>query len=302
MLLATHPEVTSLGELQLLPHLLREPEARCQCGETLGTCPMWGPIVNRCENRAAIGALTRFRESKDAGRVIRWRWLPDLLTGRAGSRAREEAPRYAAVTVEALARAGQVHGARLVVDTSKDPYRLHLLRVASRLGSTRAGSMDVRVVHLVRDPRGFVASTVGATRVERRSERAPASSPSFLRVARVAARWLVQQLLFERLRAGDPPALLVRYEDLASDPHTELERIAAWLGVDASGFDPPAFRAAPGHALGGNPMRHRSDPIALDERWRSDLRPAQATLTWWICAPLARRYGYGRSAPPAART
>jgi hypothetical protein len=290
MLLATHPEVTSLGELQLLPHLLREPEAQCQCGKTFPTCPMWGPLVSGPGARDALAAMTLFRESKDAGRVIRWRWLPELLAGRTGRRARAEASGYASFTFDAVTRATRLCGARVVVDTSKDPYRLHVLLAASA-----AGGIDIRVVQLVRDPRGFVASTIGAGRTGHSRTHPDRRAPSTARVVRVAARWLIQHLLFELLLA-DRAVLLVRYEDLACDPRSVLARIGAWLGVDPTGFDPPAFRTTPGHAVGGNPMRHRRDPIVLDERWRSDLRRWHATLVWWICAPLARRFGYRRLA------
>lgn len=282
MLLATHPEVASLGELHLLPHLLDDTDARCQCGAALRACPWWGPIVAAHPDRAPIDTLSWFRESKDAGRVVRWRWIPGLITGRATRRTRARARSYRVITLEAARRAGARCGARVVVDASKDPYRLHLLR---------AGGVEVLVVHLVRDPRGFVASTVGGSAASR--ERA-GTRPRAWRVARVAARWSVQQMLFERASARAEPPLLMRYEDLASDPEGQLERLARLVGIDPAGFDPSAFRATPGHAVGGNPMRHRSDPIVLDERWRSELSRRHARLVWWICAPMARRYGYQR--------
>lgn len=289
LLLATHPGVETLGELVLLPGLARDPAARCACGLPLRACPVWSGVL-AIGSPAGASAPDPFREQPDAGRTLRPALLPELLTGRVRPATQAFAERYArrVRTVTGLAArllAPSPGEPPLVVDASKDPYRLAVLAIDA--------TMELWVVHLVRDPRGYLTST-----------RRPGDGigPS----ARRAARWTVQHHLAERVRRLVPARrwTTLRYEDLAARPGEVLEGLGTWLGLPP-GFDPDGFRSHPTHALGGNPMRSRSDPVRLDERWRRDLPAAHARLCWAVAGPTARRYGYrwaaGRAAPGVCR-
>jgi hypothetical protein len=284
LLLATHPAVETLGEVMLLPALARDPLTRCGCGRPLTACAVWAPILTGDRGWGAV-CPDPLRERLDAGRTLRPALLPDVLAGRARPGTRPFAESYAerALAVMAAARArltrpGEVPP--LVVDASKDPYRLALLAFS--------GAAELWVVHLVRDPRGYVRST-----------RRPGDG--LARTARRAARWVTQQGLAERLRRTVPAGrwTTLRYEDLAVNPGEVLARLGGRLGL-APAFDPDAFRAQLTHALGGNPMRGRDDPVRLDERWRHDLPTAHTRVCWAVAGPTARRYGYRWSADPRA--
>lgn len=277
LLLGTHAELTTVGEFQLLPFVAADPAARCGCGELLRACDFWSPILATPALATPAHPIEALRERLDAGRLLRPRFLPALLSGLTSESVRAEARSYGGANATALDLVSRAAGGATLVDSSKDPYRLFLL--------ARSGCFDLHVIHLVRDPRGVVCSF------------ADGASPSPRRAAHLATRWAVQQVLFSRLVRTTIPrerTTVMRYEDLASNPAATLGALAARLGVEADGFAVDDFRAHPNHAIAGNPMRQRSDPVALDERWRGALDPGTADFVWRLTAPIARSYGYHR--------
>lgn len=287
LLLNTHPDVVSFGEIQLVPFLVEGVDPVCGCGERLDACQFWKDLLSEPAVVDEDRTLRLFRESRGAGRVLRPRLLPGLLLGRPlpilGPSRRvleryvERNLRLFSLLRERSTRVGLTQGRNpWMVDSSKDPYRLLLL--------ARHEAFDVRVIHLVKDPRAYVFSTT------RPDEKHP-----HRRVVRMAGRWLVQNSMFSRvLRAAvdSQKMLFLRYEDLATNASEELGRIARFLEIDAELFDLEGFRRHVNHAIAGNPMRWRSDAIRLDDRWVTGLAPSLRRLTWALTGSLARRFGY----------
>jgi hypothetical protein len=267
--------VTTVGELHALEHVVRSDEARCGCGATMHTCPVWSSAGVDAALQAVPVSVSLLRAAPGVGRVLRPRWLTEVLRGWRGPMA----ARYADGSVQATARLLRAFGdasgdqPRWWVDASKDPYRFHLL--AS--GSWR----PLVALHAVRDPRGFVHAMAGR---------------SLGRTVRMALRWDVQQLLFARVAREVPRSarLRVRYEDLATSPGTVLARLAPTLDVDPAGFAPDQLRTQRPHAVAGNAMRFDDRPVALDERWRTAAPRWQRALVWVLCGPQARALGYRR--------
>ena len=92
----------------------------------------------------------------------------------------------------------------MVQDRLKGPLRLIRLSEAA---------FDLRIIHLIRDPRGVGYSAVKKGR-------------SLLRVARKHGK---RTALYRRMLAG-VDHYEVRYETLVSDPWTTLSGIMTWLG------------------------------------------------------------------------
>src|SRR5699024_2480499 len=116
-------------------------------------------------------------------------------------------------------------GARLVVDSSKTP--------SEGLAAAMAPGVDVKFLHLVRDPRACAYST------SKRSK-AHQGSTSGVRMKRKSAalssaRWSQVNVLTERYLTGSVPHghyMTVRYEDLMTEPSERLTEIANWAGID----------------------------------------------------------------------
>jgi hypothetical protein len=167
---------------------------------------------------------------------------------------------------------------RWLVDASKDIYRLFWLM--------NSGYFDLRVIHLVKDPRAFTYSMVRRSLPNGRWQN-----------FRMTGRWLVENWLFTYL--SNQPALRdktlqLRYEDLAGSPDATMNVIGQWLGLVFEHEALEAFRQIENHAIAGNSMRWQSTEIRLDEQWRHALPQDFARVTWAITGPLARSYGYER--------
>jgi hypothetical protein len=146
-------------------------------------------------------------------------------------------------------------GKQVFVDTSKSLYRLRYL--------SRFSALDVRVVHLVRDVRGTVASMLRRNRHNS---------------ARQAARSWVRAnsniIRFTRVIPECKKMTLI-YEDFCQDPGATLDELCRFIGVDSSA-DLLDLQAIPEYHIIGNSLREHTIPrIELDERWKRELDPEQ---------------------------
>ncbi len=273
----------SVGEVRYLVERGLVGGDLCGCGAPVEQCRFWETVVDKAkvptspsERRALIAqeqSVTRLRQTphllRDRGHGHPW------LHEQAGS------------WVEHL---GAVHQAiadvsgRIAVDSSKLPSYGVALEATGRL--------DVRVVHLVRDPRGMAHSWSSATA---RSDRPGAPSMDRRDPYSAALLWNGWNEVARRLW-GDRASGYVRiaYEDLVADPGSTLQHVLDELdlapGADLGFLEGGAARLGCSHTVAGNPNRMRTGPvrIANDDRWVSDLS-APARLGVGALTALTRR-------------
>ena len=282
LLLGSHAQAWSVGELQVLPWELEEHRDPCGCGEFLDECDFWKPLVAEREFESGPAPLQYFRDAHGFGQVIRPSHVLDMLAGKPRGKHAHLAPHYAARTADLLERvlplAEERRGGdvRWLVDASKDPYRLLWLAASDRF--------DLRVVHLTKDPRAFVHSMTK-----------DAGGSGLLRVARFTARWLIENALMRSVCERALPAgsvRRVRYEDLAGNPEQTLAGLGEWLGLEGLERSLESFREVENHAVSGNQMRWGTASVRLDESWRERLPAAARRFVWTATAPLRRSFGY----------
>jgi hypothetical protein len=280
MLLGSHPGMLGTGEVVRLFEGWDDGES-CSCGATLRECELWSAVMRRFQKAlpdmtaAEAGALTRRVEGR-MGAV-----LPHLGVSAA------DRERYGRVWRVVLSAIAEEAGARYVVDSSKSTRDTGGRALAL---SALAGA-EVRVVHLVRDPRAVTWSMLrGSNRKLEAGEPARLSGGAL----RPLVGWLAANLR-ARATTVDVPCALLRYEDLVRRPEVELARVAEELGLD---LDPviegirsnEPLRAT--HGVAGNRLRRAGrQQLREDREWAASLpRSARllATLTW----PMARLYGY----------
>jgi hypothetical protein len=237
-----------------------------------------------CEPELIHGSISRFRESSWTDRTIRFRELPFLSSSARRHLVRRwrDLEQYGRENLLVLSRtleqARRIKGQHVdwLVDASKSVYRLLWLK--------EVGQFDVRVIHLVKDPRAFVYSMCKNTH--------GLSRPWW--IWKAALRWNVENRLFDRLFQKHFTAkevLRMRYDDLASDPQVCLGRISKWLDVSADDRLPDKFRIE-NHGIAGNPSRFETGGIRLDEKWRVELRRGSQLLVRAATSGPARRYGF----------
>ncbi len=281
------PGVVSIGEAV---HLWRRgvlDDQLCGCELPFRSCPFWREV-----GRLAFGGW----DSLDPAEILSWqravdrnRYVPAMLFPTLFPGFRPRLERYAAVLGVLYTSILEASGARVVVDSSKHASTAFLLR--------RVPAVELRVIHLVRDPRGVSYSWTKAVRkpeVKDREEYMPRYHPF-----RMSMRWNAYNAMFHLLRWTGTPSMRVRYESLIEDPGEELRRILAFAGIP--GGDLPFLRGRSvnlglTHSVAGNPMRFRRGAIELtvDREWQDRMSPLHRRIVTCATWPMNRLYGYGR--------
>lgn len=285
------PGVTALGEVTHMWERGVQQDETCGCGQAFHACPFWQTVGKGAFGGWAeldLGHVLRTR-----GAVDRTRHIPALASGVLPRSTRLALAQYASYNRAVHAAAAEISGASVVIDSSKRASLAHALH--------RAG-VDLRVVHVVRDPRGVAhswAKHVPRPEASRPDDLMPVYSPW-----QSAWLWNRENALFEAL-SRSAPTLRVRYEDLVADPRRSLEAVATFLGLApaAASFDflhAGGAELGDGHLVAGNPMRFQtgSVPIRPDEGWRTGLPARDRRVVSSVTLPLRHRYGYADAAEP----
>ncbi|SDI84674.1 Sulfotransferase family protein [Nonomuraea jiangxiensis] len=268
-LLGEVPGVVALGEVTHLWERGVISEEPCGCGVAFPSCAFWRRIGER-----AFGGWTR----PLAERILTLRRRVDR-TRRIARIAHPDLAEYA----QAHRRLYEAVDARVVIDSSKH---------ASLACCLLESGMDLRIVHVVRDPRA-VAHSWGRT-VRRPEDGQPMTRWG---PARTAVHWTAQNAAIELLSDRGGQVTRVRYEDLVAAPGPTLLELARTLGLEVPELpfvDGRTVWLGRSHTASGNPMRFRVGWVELrrDDSWRSGLpgrdRRVVDALTW----PLRARYGY----------
>jgi hypothetical protein len=150
-----------------------------------------------------------------------------------------------------------------------------------------------RVIHMVRDPRAIYVSEL-----RRRSEHSPSLPYRLLRpfgpllagfvLLETTLAWLESVVLLERNRRNHAGRyLVVRFEDLVSDPEHEIRRICDFLGVTFETGMLEQVVVSRGHNLGSAGF-DRGAAV----RWKGRLGPfGRGWFAAWF-GPRLRRLGY----------
>jgi hypothetical protein len=268
-LLGELPGVVALGEVVHLWERGVLAEELCGCGVPFPACVFWREVGKR-----AFGGWS----SRLARRVLTLRRRVDR-TRRIGHLAHPDLAEYA----RAYRLLYDAAGAPVVIDSSKH---------ASLAGCLVRGGVDVRIVHVVRDPRA-VAHSWGRT-VERPEDGRPMTRWG---PARTALHWTAQNAGLELLARRGAQVTTVRYEDLLAAPEPTFTALAGELGLtgaDLPFLDGRTVWLGRSHTVSGNPMRFHVGRVELrrDDSWTTGLaggdRRVVDVLTW----PLRGRYGY----------
>ncbi len=278
------PELVGGGELKFIWRRGLMQNRRCSCGMPFRDCAFWSKVL--------VEAYTGVPESRlealdAASERFRTRHLPSLLLPAAPRRYARDLDWYRA-DLAALYRAMvTVSGARHVVDSSKFPSYLFAL--------LQTPGLDVRVVHVVRDPRGVAYSW--------QRDKADPDAPGNGRMPKLppaltAAYWSAWNVATERIvRANRIPYLRLRYEDLIADPHRAVGAVLDLAGLP--GAPVPVSPAGEvdvtvSHQVSGNPVRFDRGPIALrdDDEWRRRMGKVPQLVVQAVTTPVRQRYGY----------
>lgn len=290
-MLGAVPGFVNAGELNAIFSRVATQDQRCGCGEPFSRCAFWQEVGTRAFG--GWGPVTE-RIAALQPRVVRQRFVPALASGIAGPAYRRDLAEYLDAHLRLYRAIGEVAGAHTVVDASKSPAQLCALR--------RVEGLDLRVVNLVRDPRG-VASSWAKTGI-RKPQSPTGEDMGTYAPHRLALLWAALQLECAVLGAATRHSTRLRYEDLVAGPRQALAGVIADLDLPVGDgalahVGDRSVQLGPSHGVAGSRSRFTCGRIDLevDEAWRSTLATGARRVVTAVTLPQLTGYGYLGSRP-----
>lgn len=253
--------------------------ACCSCGKNLEKCGIWGEVANLMEQNIGItwAEASRISLRND---VSPFRVRP--------------CSQYKRLWRSAIQAIQVATGKSILVDSSKSNHigwrRINNLQLVL--------DQQVKVIHLVRDPRAVMWSmSRGRNKNLAKSE----ASRSLPRGLGAVLSWRLSNSLSEyavtRRRCD---SVLLRYEDLVQDPVKTFDTLERLLGIDLGDLSSKLSRNCPmrtGHGVDGNRMRNKATFIMQnDEVWKEMLSRPAIRCAEILAGQKLIRYGYSRLA------
>ncbi len=281
ILLGMNPNSLAVGEINLIfRQFPREDKSiPCACGETLRDCPIWSQV------------MARFHAE-----------LPDISDARADAITRkvETYPRRSPVSAAEWDEYVQIW--RVIFDATVEVSGATTLINSSKTGwhsldrplSLANAGYDVRLLHMIRDPRAVAWSKL---RREIQHEHLQSNLSRF-RAALIATfhwsftnfstQWRYHNRANLRYHA-------LRHRDFVADPVARLREMGARLDLDLTPVIEIVQTGTPitgGHLVSGNEIRGEG-PLKIQPQtgWRTQL-PRSARWGVELFAPLALWFGY----------
>jgi hypothetical protein len=285
LLLNEHPDCASIGAATGLIVNVDLSTYACSCGKLFLECEFWNHIAARTRGLGhPVNVFetnfwnTHLRLSHSRlinallVRSLGWDPLNDVRDATVGRiPAVERAISGMGWNTWSLASAVlERTGKKVFIDTARDHQRPKYLATHPLL--------DVKVIHLVRDPRGNSAS------IMKRSGADAASA---------ARQWTHYNVEAARVKRYLPKQswITLHYEDLCADPGGVLDRIADFLQVERARSQPGA-EVVDSHVI-GNPMRLKAlSEIREDRSWQALLGSAELEVIARITGSASRSLGF----------
>ena len=270
LMLDRHSSIESVGEIAFFDQWI-ENNLLCSCGSPIEECNYWKQVASYLPDREPfrIGRLSKLERTKSL--LVR----PN----------RQEAVAYSLPTYHLFRAILQHTSKSVIVDSSKRVQRLVYL--------LQSGLFDMRVIHLVRNGKAVVNSYKKAV-----------ARPGFgseemtkpMTALHTSTRWLVHNLRAQVLgkRLGPQRYIRVRYEDLATQRESEMQRICLRFGIPyEEALTAPTTRNI--HNICGSRWRFSNQDVVkieLDESWKSGLPQLDRMIFTLIAGLLNRGFGY----------
>jgi len=270
------------GELNFIwKHTLIE-NRLCGCGKPSQECPFWGPVFEEefgGQSEALAREMMRLQYSG-----ARTRHIPLMLTEGGRQKIRARLGKFLDYTGRLYKVIQSASGSRVIVDTSKEPAYGYALGMVP--------GVDLRVLHLIRDPRAAAYSWAKKKSQPDSSEREfmHRKTPTQSAVLWDAWNTAIEALWREKY-------LRLRYEDFISDPRGSFERILKLAGEEDANLpliDDNQVKLGISHTVSGNPNRFDTGAVELkaDRAWTQKMPPRDRKLVTALTLPLLPRYGY----------
>lgn len=273
------------GELNFIwKHALIE-NRLCGCGRPSRECPFWGPVFDGEFGGQSEDLAREMMRLQYAG--ARTRHIPLMLTEGGREKIKDRLGPFLENTGRLYRAIRSVSGSRVVVDTSKEPAYGYALGMVP--------GVDLRVLHLVRDPR---AAAYSWAKKKRQPDSADREFMHQKTPTQSAVLWDAWNAAIETLWRGNPEKYLrLRYEDFIADPRRSFEKILDLTDEENAELPLVGEREVKlgiSHTVSGNPNRFDTGTVELrpDQAWTKKMSARDQRLVTALTVPLLKRYHY----------
>jgi hypothetical protein len=273
------------GELNFIwKHALIE-NRLCGCGRPSRECPFWGPVFEGEFGGQKESLAREMMRLQHAG--ARTRHIPLMLTDNGREKLKDRLGTWPENTGRLYRAIRSVSGSRVVVDTSKEPAYGYALGMVP--------GIDLRVLHLVRDPR---AAAYSWAKKKRQPDSADREFMHQKTPTQSAVLWDAWNAAIEVLWRRTPEKYLrLRYEDFIADPRASFEAMLKLVGEGGAELPLVGEREVKlgiSHTVSGNPNRFDTGAVELkqDQAWTKKMSPRDQRLVTALTVPLLKRYHY----------
>ncbi len=278
LLANNHEKITSLGDtLPERDHM----DFYCSCRTSIDKCDFWKSLgrelkASRFQHEQKLlpvvpRMVTSDQKNETTARVlteigIKYHFNPWLLRP-------FRAMVFRAATERLAETACRLQGTQIFLDGAKDYYRAMAYLFIARPKRTR-------IIHLVRDPRGYAMS----------------SDTNFaennLRPDHPMVIW---NTFHELVMCNTKPFpgveyIRVRYEDLCADPNLEMNKVFSFLGLEEQ--DVAHAPTEPHHLIGNRMLYEFDGTVNLDTRWQQQMTASRRIEVLEGTRGLATEFGY----------
>lgn len=282
LLIATHPDVATIGERRYLKHrmVVEPPYGSCTCGLQVGQCEFMKNAYDA--GRRTLPWYMRHIDyvAFDFSQIQYVKGIMRKVAHGYYMRHDLTFPRNVLIRpFHALCRANAAlvdfvldsESAPVFLDSSKSTLELEFL--------SASGLFDITPIHLSRDGRGQFHSAI---------RHHPDLTPEVL--ANRFRMW--RDRIETTLNAWSGPYVRLKYEDLCDHPVRELRRVAEEVGLDPDGMSLD-FRNGSKHIIGNKGVvQSSSSRIVNEELWKTELTPDQLAIFEEIAGDSNRWFGY----------
>lgn len=258
----------------------------CGCGQRFSECEYWTSTFNE-----AFGGMDQIDAENLlllTDNVCNPEALLSLLPGGALYLSSKH-KKYTSI-LENLYKAIKItSNSNVIVDTSKIPILAYLLATIP--------SIDLYIVHLVRDPRAVAYSWMRKKLYDpyhNDPEYMYQFSPFYSSIV-----WSAWNMEIELFWKSSPNYILLRYEDFIKQPQSKIEKIIKLCDENTSDLpfvSENDVSLHSNHSVSGNPTRLRTGIVHLnlDREWATQMKLVDNVLIKTLFFPFLARYGYIR--------
>lgn len=273
------------GEMNFIwKHALIE-DRLCGCGRHSRECPVWRSIFD--EAFGGMGNVDAREMMRLQHSGARTRHIPQMLTKSGRAKLEERMGKFLPSSARLYEAIKSVTNSRVVVDSSKEPAYGRAIAMIPEI--------DLRVLHLVRDPRAAAYSWLKKKEQPDSEDREFMHQKSALDSAVLWDAWNISTEAMWR-PSGDK-YMRLRYEDFIAAPKESFQSILDFIGepdseLPLAGED--EVKLGVSHTVSGNPNRFDTGSVELrpDDRWKKEMAVKDRNIVTALTLPLLARYGY----------